>query len=181
MYRYVCSIENIQVAQLHSTFSHCFKAAGLIWAEHPDHTRRLRQLTFACTPLSAALPLDAQRLQHTCLMQSHLQCARLEVRSSQNLEVAGLLKISSMCVLAGKPTNPLLPFGVGVFLRMDFYPDSYVCYGWSIYVSVVSTICTWPFAGNEDLAALFTLTTLSKHSCAVCAIECLRICVSYQP
>lgn len=56
-------------------FSHCFKAAGLISAEHPD---RLQQLTFACTQLSGALPLDAQRLQHTCLMQSHLQCARLE-------------------------------------------------------------------------------------------------------
>ena len=122
----------LKIFKLHSTFSHCFKAAGLIWAEHPDHTRRLRQLTFACTPLSAALPLDAQRLQHTCLMQSHLQCARL-----QAAEAAGLLKISSMCVLAGKPTNPLLPFGVGVFYEWNFTQiptcviDGQYMYRWS--------------------------------------------------
>lgn len=65
----------LNILKSRSTFFSLFQSGRPDFAEHPD---RLQQLTFACTQLSGALPLDAQRLQHTCLMQSHLQCARLE-------------------------------------------------------------------------------------------------------
>lgn len=74
-YIYIYVRVGLNILKSRSTFFSLFQSGRPDFAEHPD---RLQQLTFACTQLSGALPLDAQRLQHTCLMQSHLQCARLE-------------------------------------------------------------------------------------------------------
>ena len=107
IYIYACWIEHIEIA-LHffltvSKRQAWFRQNIQIWS-HVGYS----------TELSGALPLDAQRLQHTCLMQSHLPCARLEATKMSMLLASWKFQACVPNISKSTQPTPPSPFSVGV-------------------------------------------------------------------